>query len=96
MLEHGKDKEEHNERLLDVLVRLLDAGITLNRGKCVFWFQEVDFFGQVISGEGTRPIIKGNLREIQRPTTKPEVRSYIGLVNFIGEFIPNFSIYDCT
>ena len=91
MLIHAKTKEEHEERLLAVLVRLLESGITLSRGKCVFGVKEVSFFGQYISGEGTRPMINDNLKEIQRPQTKSEVRSYIGLVNFIGKFIPNFS-----
>ena len=36
-------------------------------------------------------MIKDTLREIQRPQTKSEVRSYMGLVNFIGEYIPGFS-----
>ena len=84
-------KEGHDQRLLAVLVRLLEAGITLSRGKCVFGIKEVSFFGQYISGKGTRPMINDNLKEIQRPQNKSEVRSYIGLVNFIGKFIPNFS-----
>ena len=91
MLIHAKTKEEHDQRLLAVLVRLLEAGITLSRGKCVFGVKEVSFFGQYISGKGTRPMINDNLKEIQRPQNKSEVRSYIGLVNFIGKFIPNFS-----
>ena len=91
MLIHAKTKEEHDKRLLAVLVRLLEAGITLSRGKCVFGVKEVSFFGQYISGKGTRPMINDNLKEIQRPQNKSEVRSYIGLVNFIGKFIPNFS-----
>ena len=91
MLIHGKDRKEHDERLLAVLVRLLEYGITLNRGKCIFGVEEVSFFGQWVSGKGTRPMIKDNLKEIQRPQNKAEVRSYIGLVNFIGKFIPNFS-----
>ena len=33
MLIHGNDRKEHDERLLAVLVRLLEYMITLNRGK---------------------------------------------------------------
>ena len=36
-------------------------------------------------------MIKDTMREIQRPQNKAEVRSYMGLVNFIGKYIPNFS-----
>ena len=65
MLIHAKTKEGHDQRLLAVLVRLLEAGITLSRGKCVFGVKEVSFFGQYISGKGTRPMINDNLKEIQ-------------------------------
>ena len=76
---------------MEVLVRLLEYGITLNTGKCIFGVEEVSFFGQYVSGKETRPMIKDNLKEIQRPQNKAKARSYIGLVNFIGKFIPHFS-----
>ena len=41
-------------------------------------------------------MINDNLKEIQRPQNKSDVRSYIGLVNFIGKFIPNFSTIIAT
>ena len=76
---------------MEVLVILLEYGITLNTGKCIFGVEEVSFFGQYVSGKETRPMIKDNLKEIQRPQNKAKARSYIGLVNFIGKFIPHFS-----
>ena len=57
----------------------------------MFGVKEVSFFGHYISGKGTRPMINDNLKEIQRRQNKSELRSYIGLVNFISKFIPNFS-----
>ena len=63
MLIHGKDRKEHDEQLLAVLVRLLEHRIMLNRGKCIFGVEEVSFFGQYVSGKGTRPMIKDNLKD---------------------------------
>ena len=87
----GRTREEHDDNLHQLLVRLLEAGLTINRKKCVFGVEEVSFFGHYVSAAGVRPMINDNLREIKRPQTKSEVRSYMGLVNFIGKYIPGFS-----
>ena len=91
ILAYGKTREEHDANLKALLLRLLEEGITVNKKKCVMGVKEVSFFGHWVSGEGVRPMIKDTMREIQRPQNKAEVRSYMGLVNFIGKYIPNFS-----
>jgi hypothetical protein len=91
ILVFGKTQVEHDCNLKALLVRLLESGITVNKGKCVLGVKEVSFFGQWVTGQGIRPMIKDTLREVQRPQNKGEVRSYMGMVNFIGKFIPNFS-----
>ena len=87
----GKSIDEHNANLEALLIRLIEAGLTTNRKKCVIGVKEVSFFGHWVSAAGVRPMNKDTLREIQRPQTKSEVRSYMGLVNFIGKYIPGFS-----
>jgi len=41
VLVHGKDQQQHDERLEAVLKRLLEAGVTLNLDKCVFSIKQV-------------------------------------------------------
>ena len=41
---HGSGKREHDERLLAVLERLDEAGLTLNAGKCEFRLNKLEFF----------------------------------------------------
>ena len=89
ILVFGKTREDHDKNLYELLLRLLEAGITINKKKCVFGAKEVSFFGQWVSGKGIRPMIKDNLRYIQRHNNKSEVRSYMSLVTFIGKFIPD-------
>ena len=48
---HGKDQQEHDERLA-VVKYLLEAGVTLNLDKCVFSSKHVKFLGHVISSSG--------------------------------------------
>ena len=91
ILVFGKSIDEHNANLEALLIRLLEAGLTINRKECVIGVKEVSFFGHWVSAACIRPMIKETLREIQRPQTKSEVRSYMGIVNFIGKYIPGFS-----
>lgn len=44
----GANKEEHDERLEELLQRLKEKGITLNKGKCVFRASKVKFLGHNI------------------------------------------------
>ena len=48
VLVHGGTREEHNQRLDNVLQRMSDVGMTLNRQKCHFSQSQVKFLGQII------------------------------------------------
>lgn len=48
----GEDKAQHDNRLQKVLDRLVDAGMTLNKAKCKFGMDRVDFLGHAIDKEG--------------------------------------------
>ena len=73
ILVFGKSIDEHNAHLGALLIKLLEAGLTINRKICVIGVKEVSFFGHWVSVAGVRPMIKDTLREIQRPRTKSEV-----------------------
>ena len=44
---HGKNQEEHDERIRDVLKCLVEAGMTLNLDKCKFNKDKVKFLGHI-------------------------------------------------
>ena len=48
----GRDAQEHQERLLKVMDRLLECGLTLSEEKCEFGLSSVKFLGHIISAEG--------------------------------------------
>ena len=54
VLLHGKDKNEHDERLRKVLERLQESGVTLNNDNCEFWKTELKFLGHMVSQDGVR------------------------------------------
>ena len=49
VLVHGRMQEEHDERLRVVLLRLQEAGLTLNKEKCIFSSNQVKFLGQILT-----------------------------------------------
>ena len=55
VLVHGKSQEEHDRRLMVVLQKLQDAGLTLNQKKCEFSKCRVKFLGQIVDHAGVRP-----------------------------------------
>lgn len=89
----GRSQEEHDARLREVLAVLKDNNAMLNKEKCVFGVKKLEILGYEVSAVGISPsedkVIA--IRNFRCPETKEEVRSFLGLVNFIGHFIPDLS-----
>lgn len=89
--------DEHNRRLRVVFERLLESGLKLNKQKCVFARSSVQYLGHTISGKGLHKLdvhIKSVLQAPQ-PQNASEVKSFVGLANYYGKFIPNISSKLC-
>ena len=83
VLVHGKDQQQHDERLEAVLKRLLEAGVTLNLGT-----KQVKFLGHVISSNGIElaPDKVKAIADLPPPTNVQEVRTFLGMVNQLSTF----------
>ena len=88
VLVHGKDQQQHDERLEAVLKRLLEAGVTLNLDKCVFGTKQVKFRGHVISSNGIEvdPDKVKAIADLPPPINVQEVRMFLGMVNQLSKF----------
>ena len=51
----GEDEEKHDTALQQVLQRLREKKLTLNKDKCVFKMNEIQFMGHIISNHGIGP-----------------------------------------
>lgn len=55
ILIHSATEEEHDITLCQMLPRLEDCGLTLNKDKCVFNKSKINFFGVIFSQKGISP-----------------------------------------
>jgi transposase InsO family protein len=93
ILVYAKDQESHDERLHAVMERLREKNITLNESKCEFNKDQVEFFGYVFSKKGVSPDPKkiDAIVNAEAPKTPADVRSLLGLANYVSRFIPDFA-----
>ncbi|XP_061876955.1 uncharacterized protein K02A2.6-like [Entelurus aequoreus] len=89
----GSTAQEYNERLNRVMERIKKYGLKLNKSKCEFGVQEILFLGDKLSARGVQPDQEKMcaIQNMPRPTDKTGVLRIMGMVNFIGKFIPNLT-----
>lgn len=93
VLVFGSTEEEHDRELKLVLSILNEHGILLNQEKCLFKVTSLDFLGHTVSSDGIKPS-DNKVEALQRfrtPITAEEVRSFLGLVTYVGRFLPNLA-----
>lgn len=90
---YGSNQKEHDERLEKVLRRFRQMNVTLNDSKCIYGVTELQFLGHILSEKGVRPDIDKleSIRNFREPKSGEEVRSFLGLVNYVGKFIPDLA-----
>lgn len=92
----GRDQQEHDIRLHTVLNKLQEAGVTLNMEKCELGRSEVMFLGHILSAEGVQPDpdkVKA-VMSMKEPSNTGEVRSFLGMLNQLGKYIPGLAEKD--
>jgi len=90
---YAQSEEEHNEILEKVFKRMRESNITANADKCKFKLNSVTYFGHIFSDKGMGPMPDkvAAIVHADAPTTSSEVRSLLGMAQYISHFVPNFS-----
>ena len=89
----GSSEGEHLSNLARVLERLESAGMRLKKEKCKFLLPSVSYLGHVISSEGlqTDEAKVKAIVEAPEPQNIGELRSFLGMVNYYGKFLPDLA-----
>ena len=83
---YGRNREEHDFRLIAVLEHLQQANVTLNKDECKLSINCVKFLGHIIDGSGIHPHPQKLEATQMMPTPKPpsEVCRFLGMANQLG------------
>lgn len=89
----GKTMEELEERTGITLSRLRKNCLTINQKKSEFGKERIKFLGHRISASGIVPTVDKleAITNFRRPANKSELRSFLGLVTYIGAHLTNLS-----
>ena len=89
----GESETAHLQNLSAVLQRLETAGVRLKRGKCSFMLPEVEYLGHRISAKGLQPLASKvqAIRDAPTPTDVSQLRSFLGMLNYYGRFLPDLA-----
>ena len=82
--------EEHCQHLRLIFDRFSHHGIIINAQKCVFGATSVKFLGHLVDSDGIHPLPSKvqAIDDFPLPTSRKQLRTFLGLINFYHRFIP--------
>ena len=90
---YGVSEEDHDANLVNLLNVAQIEGLVLNSKKLELKRPRVSFFGAEYSADGMHPCLKKiqGITEMTPPTDKQQLASFIGMVTYMGNFVPHLS-----
>ena len=90
----GANPQEHFANLSELLLRLREAGLKLNKDKCKFYQTSVKFLGKIIDKNGQRmdPAAVDAIVNMPAPTDKHTLRSFLGHMSYVSKHVPDIRI----
>ena len=90
---YGYTREDHDANLINFLNICLMEGLCISSKKLELHRDRVSFFSAVYSRDGVEPDprkIQG-IKEMTAPETKQQLQSFLGMVTYMGNFVPHLS-----
>ena len=86
--------DQHLADITQVFERLAGANLSIKLSKCMFCADEVKYLGYIISQEGIRtdPDKVHAITAYPIPVDKKDVASFLGMVGFYRQYIPQYSV----
>ena len=89
----GQNKKEHIQNVREVFEKLRQKNIKLKRNKVKFMLKEVEYNGFTISQNKVQPTPQKveAIHSAEAPNNVGELRAFIGLANYLRNFVPKFA-----
>ena len=90
---HTPTWDDHLAELRRLFERLKSSNLTVKPSKCQIGYKDLTYVGNQVSGQGMKPEESKilNILAVPSPTTKKQVRSFLGFIGYYSKYIPNFS-----
>ncbi len=90
---YSKTFDDHLIHLRKVFELLLSARLRLNRTKCEFFKNKIDYSGYTVSIDGIAPNKKKmeSITSYPEPTNQKELGSFLGLASYNRKFVRAFA-----
>ena len=94
ILVFGRSKEEHHRNLMNVLARLEDSGLTLNKRKCEFYKTELTFYSLKFSAKDVSATEdrRKTMMEFPVPVDAKELKSFLCSMLWSSRFSVSVSV----
>lgn len=93
----GNTEEEairgHDIKLRNLMQRLREKNLKLNRDKVKLCKKEVRFFGHVLTSEGVKPDPEkiSAITKMSKPTNVKETQTFLGMITYLAKYLPHLS-----
>ena len=89
----GHTEAEHDAHVHNLMRVSREHGLVFNSKKCTIKAPYITFFGTLYDKDGAHPDPKKveDIHKIPTPTNATELQEFLGIVTYMGPFIPNLS-----
>ncbi|CAF4178451.1 unnamed protein product [Rotaria sordida] len=89
----GKNTIDHLNNLQQLFIRIREYGFHLNKQKCSFLQNQVEYLGYIVDKHGihSSPSKTTAIIKMPRPGNISQLRSFLGMVNHYAKFIPKLT-----
>ena len=77
--------------LHEAMERTSESRYQLNFYKCIVKSKSCSFFGEIYTPQGIKPDPKKAIKKMQALSTKQELHSFLGMIDYLSQFIPSMS-----
>lgn len=89
----GETEEEHDRHLIQLIETAKKEGLVFNSSKCTIKTDKISFYGSLYTAEGNKPDPSKveDIHNVPTPQDKEDLHRFIGMMNYLAPYIPNFS-----
>ncbi|KAK7878469.1 hypothetical protein WMY93_034308 [Mugilogobius chulae] len=86
----GKDKEQHDKRLRQLLDRVRSINLKLNKDKCKIGLTEIQYIGHILTADGLKPDPSkiSAITQMPQPEDKAALMRFLGMVQYLASSFP--------